>query len=54
MDFSARAASARKPGVIGIIYGGAMMFGGQDVINNTFDGDWNLQLNKSINSVYKK
>jgi hypothetical protein len=39
-------------GVVGLIYGGAMIFGGQDAINNAFDGNWNLELNKTIQNIY--
>lgn len=41
-------------GVVGIVYGGAMIMGGQDAINNAFNGNWNLQLNKTINNIYGK
>jgi RHS repeat-associated protein len=41
-------------GVIGLTYGAVMIIGGQDAINNAFDGSWNLQINKSINDLYRR
>jgi RHS repeat-associated protein len=41
-------------GIVGMVYGGAMIMGGEDAINNAFNGNWNLQLNKTINTIYGK
>ena len=41
-------------GIVGGIYGASMIMGGQNAINDAFNGDWNATINNSINSLYKK